>query len=155
MLGDWTDFKTRSGRQEYWMFVLFNFLFSIVARIIDDLLGIELFRIENKPVGPVTLIYNLAVFVPTIAVTVRRLHDIGKRGRYILAPIGLVIAGTFLVILLTTFLGENFLVLMTILLGLIILGILVWFIMLLATPGKTEPNKWGTNPNEQPAAKNF
>jgi uncharacterized membrane protein YhaH (DUF805 family) len=155
VLGDWTDFKTRSSRQEYWMFVLFNFLFSILAQVIDLQLGIEIFRIEKEVVGPVALVYNLAVFIPTLAVTVRRLHDIGKSGWYILSPVGLMIAGTLLVFLLTAFLGENFLVLMTILLGLIFLGILVWFITLMATPGKPGPNKWGDNPNELPTVKEF
>lgn len=70
VLKKWKDFDGRARRREYWMFVLFMAIFAIVASIIDAILGtICVF------VG----IYYLAMLLPMIAVSIRRMHDIGKR----------------------------------------------------------------------------
>ena len=71
VLKKWKDFDGRARRREYWMFVLFMAIFAIVAGIIDAILGtICVF------VG----IYYLAMLLPMIAVSKRRMHDIGKSG---------------------------------------------------------------------------
>ena len=71
VLKKWKDFDGRARRREYWMFVLFMAIFAIVASIIDAILGtICVF------VG----IYYLAMLLPMIAVSIRRMHDIGKSG---------------------------------------------------------------------------
>ncbi len=70
-LKQYADFSGRARRKEYWMFVLFNFLISFVIGFIVGLLGLPDFLIY---------VYSLAVFVPGLAVCVRRLHDIGKSG---------------------------------------------------------------------------
>jgi len=79
VLKKYAVFSGRAGRKEYWMFVLFNFIFALAA----FLLGLITF-------GLLYIAYIVAVFVPTLAVSVRRLHDIGKSGWYyliILIPI--------------------------------------------------------------------
>lgn len=68
-------FSGRSRRMEYWFFVLFNLIVSFVIGFIEGLFG--------SP-GIVGLMYAAAVFIPSIAVTVRRLHDTGRSGWYIL-----------------------------------------------------------------------
>jgi uncharacterized membrane protein YhaH (DUF805 family) len=68
-------FSGRSRRMEYWYFVLFNIIVSIVLGVIDGLLGTS---------GLLSGIYSLAVLIPTLAVTVRRLHDIDRSGWWIL-----------------------------------------------------------------------
>ena len=155
VLGDWADFRGRASRQEYWWFVLFNVIFTTVAEVIDNLLGIEIYRIEDDSIGPVALVYGLALLLPSLAVGVRRMHDVGKSGWFLLAPLGLLVAGILLVFLLGTFLGESFVVLTGILMVLVIVGILVWFITVLATPGMPGQNKWGPNPNETAASKSL
>lgn len=70
-LKQYADFSGRARRKEYWMFVLFNTIFAIVATIIDKIVGTE--RVFYR-------LYGLAVFIPGLAVTVRRLHDVGKSG---------------------------------------------------------------------------
>lgn len=70
----YADFNGRARRTEYWMFVLFNIIFSAIAGIIDTIIGTNLLNV----------IYSLAVLIPGIAVAVRRLHDIGKSGWYYL-----------------------------------------------------------------------
>jgi uncharacterized membrane protein YhaH (DUF805 family) len=79
-------FSGRSRRMEYWYFVLFNIIVSIVLGAIDGLLLGTLD--SGMGVGLLSGIYSLAVLIPTLAVTVRRLHDIDRSGWWIL--IGLV-----------------------------------------------------------------
>ena len=74
-------FSGRSRRMEYWYFVLFNLVVYIVFSLIDALLGT--FNIVQG-VGLLSGIYSLAVLIPTLAVMVRRLHDIDRTGWWIL-----------------------------------------------------------------------
>jgi uncharacterized membrane protein YhaH (DUF805 family) len=73
-------FSGRSRRMEYWYFVLFNLIVFIVLELIDALLGT--FNVVQG-VGLLSGIYGLAVLIPTLAVTVRRLHDIDRTGWWI------------------------------------------------------------------------
>ena len=76
-LKQYADFSGRARRQEYWMFVLFNMIFAIVAIIIDNVVGTES---PELGYGVFNGLYTLAVFIPGVAVAVRRLHDVGKSG---------------------------------------------------------------------------
>ncbi len=77
VLNQYADFSGRARRKEYWMFVLFNMIFAIVAMIFDNIFGIA---IEGIGYGPLYGLYVLAMLIPGLAVTVRRLHDVGKSG---------------------------------------------------------------------------
>jgi uncharacterized membrane protein YhaH (DUF805 family) len=91
VLKQYADFKGRARRTEYWMFVLFNIIFNIVTSVLDNILGLA--SIDGN--GPINLIYTLAILIPSIAVAVRRMHDLGKSGWFILIPIyNLVLAAT-------------------------------------------------------------
>ena len=59
------------------MFVLFNMIFAIVAMIIDNVVGTAS---PELGYGVFYGLYTLAVFIPGLAVAVRRLHDVGKSG---------------------------------------------------------------------------
>ncbi|MDR1730452.1 MAG: DUF805 domain-containing protein [Prevotellaceae bacterium] len=72
VLRQYADFEGRARRKEFWMFTLFYCIFNVVAGIIDGLLG---FR-----VGIFGGILALGLLIPSLAVSVRRLHDIGKSG---------------------------------------------------------------------------
>jgi len=79
------DFKGRARRSEYWYFVLFNAIFSFGLMFIDRGIGLSFLN----------TIYSLAVLVPSIAVAVRRMHDVNKSGWYLLIPIyNLILACT-------------------------------------------------------------
>ena len=80
-LKQYFDFSGRARRKEYWMFVLFNVIISIVLAIID--ISIGTFSEESR-IGILGGIYALAVLFPGLAVSIRRLHDIGKSGWYYL-----------------------------------------------------------------------
>lgn len=77
VLKQYADFKGRARRTEYWMFTLFNVIFGVVAIILDNVLGLA-FPLVGY--GPLYLLYILSMFIPGLAVLVRRLHDIGKSG---------------------------------------------------------------------------
>jgi uncharacterized membrane protein YhaH (DUF805 family) len=113
-------FSGRSRRSEYWYFVLFNFIFSIVAMMLDWVLGSN-FTINtlNGPVvvpyGYCYMIYSLFVLIPGLAVSVRRLHDVGKSGWFIFICL-IPIAGA------------------------------IWLLVLFCTDSVAGPNKYGPNP---------
>lgn len=86
----YADFNGRSRRKEFWMFILFSFLFSLAAGIVDNLLGITI----------ISAIYGLAVLIPTIAAGIRRLHDTGKSGWWILIALIPLIGTIWLIVLL-------------------------------------------------------
>tara|TARA_R100001369_G_scaffold24666_1_gene45298 strand:+ start:450 stop:1040 length:591 start_codon:yes stop_codon:yes gene_type:complete len=73
----YVDFKTRSTRSQYWWFTLWMILFSIGAAMIDGMMGMG-------DSGPVGLLVSLGTFLPSIAVGIRRLHDIGRTGWWFL-----------------------------------------------------------------------
>ncbi|MDB2327957.1 DUF805 domain-containing protein [Flavobacteriaceae bacterium] len=106
VLKQYADFSGRARRKEYWMFVLFNMIFAIVAAILDNVLGIAM---EGTGYGPLYGIYALAVLIPGLAVAVRRLHDVGKSGWMILFTLIPLIGAIWLLVLLVTDsnLGEN------------------------------------------------
>lgn len=74
VLKKYAVFTGRARRMEFWMFALFNFIISIVLACIDVFLGTAVLG----------MIYSLAVLIPSLAVTVRRLHDIDRTGWWIL-----------------------------------------------------------------------
>jgi uncharacterized membrane protein YhaH (DUF805 family) len=77
VLQNYANFSGRARRKEYWMFVLFNFIASFILGFIGGLLDFPL--LAN--------LYSLAILLPSIAVAVRRMHDVGKSGWYVLIPI--------------------------------------------------------------------
>jgi uncharacterized membrane protein YhaH (DUF805 family) len=74
-------FGGRSRRKEYWYFVLFNIVVGIVLGVIDRLLGTYS---SASNMGLLSGIYSLAILIPSLAVTVRRLHDLDYTGWWIL-----------------------------------------------------------------------
>lgn len=106
VLKNYAGFSGRARRKEYWMFTLFNMIFVIVAMILDNVLGIA---IEGVGYGPIYGLYALAVLIPGLAVSVRRLHDVGKSGWMILIALIPIVGAIWLLVLMVTDsnLGEN------------------------------------------------
>lgn len=78
----YADFNGRARREEYWMFTLFNCIAFIVVAIIDGLQSL----VTGVP-GILYGLYYLAVIIPGIAVSVRRLHDLNKSGWMLLVSL--------------------------------------------------------------------
>jgi uncharacterized membrane protein YhaH (DUF805 family) len=81
VLRKYATFTGRARRKEYWFFALFNLLIMLVLSFIDGMIG--LYSMEAG-LGVLSGIYTLAVLIPSLAVTVRRLHDIGRSGWWLL-----------------------------------------------------------------------
>lgn len=84
---NYANFEGRARRKEYWYYTLFYYLVSIVLMFADQAIQSE--------AGIIGLIFTLGSLIPSIAVGVRRMHDVGKSGWYLLIPIyNLVLACT-------------------------------------------------------------
>jgi len=75
VLKKYAVFSGRARRTEFWMFVLINLVISLALGFIEGMVG--------SP-GIVGMLYSLAVLIPGIAVSVRRLHDTGRTGWWLL-----------------------------------------------------------------------
>lgn len=98
VLKKYAVFNGRARRKEYWYFVLFNFLIALVLGFIDGILGLVA---EGSGFGLLGGLYTLAVFIPSLAVAIRRLHDTGRSGWWLLISliplVGAIILLVFLV----------------------------------------------------------
>lgn len=83
VLKKYAVFNGRARRKEYWMFFLVNVIISFLLGVIEGLSGMT----SGGTQGLVANIYSLAILVPSIAVGVRRMHDVGKTGWFLLIPI--------------------------------------------------------------------
>jgi len=99
VLKKFADFNGRARRTEYWMFVLFNIIFGIVATVIDNVVGTA---IDGMGYGLFYILYMLAVLIPGLAVAVRRLHDTGKSGWMLLVALIPLVGAIWLLVLMVT-----------------------------------------------------
>lgn len=91
-LRKYVTFSGRATRPEYWYFVLFNILGSIVLGIVDGIV-FGAAEIETGPGsvsassdGPLSSLFSLAMLLPMIAAGWRRMHDSGRSGIFLLYP---------------------------------------------------------------------
>ena len=85
VLRQYAVFKGRARRKEYWFFILFNLIASRVLTVVDYMTG----SLDPElGMGLLSGLYSLAVLIPSLAVTVRRLHDTDHTGWWLL--IGLI-----------------------------------------------------------------
>lgn len=77
VLKNYANFNGRARRKEYWMFFLINILISFGLAGVGGIFELEI----------LSTIYTFAVLIPSIAVAVRRMHDVDKSGWFILIPI--------------------------------------------------------------------
>lgn len=119
VLKNYAVFSGRARRAEYWMFLLFNMIFAVIAAVLDNVLGLT-FEVagQSLPYGYLYLAYALAMFIPGVAVLVRRMHDVGK-------------SGWFLFIALIPFIGA------------------IWLLVLACKDSQPGENEYGTNPKEE------
>lgn len=134
-LKKFADFKGRASRSEFWIFFLFVLIVQAVARVVDLMFGGGLLA------GAFSMLAAVLLFVPQLAVTVRRLHDVGRSGRELLVP-GLMLLAMPL-----------FLMFRGLIAGIVALGyygvVLLLFahlFMLLIKKGSTIPNRHGASP---------
>lgn len=125
----YVDFQGRSRRAEYWWVVLFNLIVVAILMILMLTLGgVNLDTGEIGPLGGIFIgllvLYALAIIIPSIALFVRRLHDINQTGWIYL---GLVIAGLIPLLNLIAAVAQ---------------------IVIALIPGTAGPNKYGPDPKD-------
>lgn len=105
VLSEYANFQGRATRNEFWWFYLVNilivfglmFLAGILLALLFDSGGMA--SVAMIPYGLLVL-YGLAIFIPTLAVIVRRLHDVGKSGWFYLISIIPLIGAIILIVFL-------------------------------------------------------
>ncbi len=90
-------FSGRSRRSEYWYFALFYLIFYAVAAIVDAMAGTF---DRATGIGIVTGILTLAFLIPSLSVSVRRLHDTGRTGWWLLLALVPVVGAIVLLVFL-------------------------------------------------------
>jgi uncharacterized membrane protein YhaH (DUF805 family) len=94
----YATFEGRARRAEYWWFELFLILVSIVLAIVDmSVFGLEFLK-DYGGIGPIGGLFSLAMLVPSLAVSVRRLHDKDKSGWYLLIGLIPLVGGIILLV---------------------------------------------------------
>lgn len=91
VLKKYAVFSGRARRAEYWMFYLFNILIAIAISIVEAIIGTA---------GILVGIYFLAIMLPILGVTVRRLHDTNRSGWWIFISLVPAIGGIILLVFL-------------------------------------------------------
>ena len=95
VLKNYAVFQGRARRSEFWYFTLFHFIAIVVLSVIDGMLGIAL----------LSSIYVLATLIPSLAVAVRRFHDTGRSGWWVLIAL-IPFVGSIISLVLMCFEGE-------------------------------------------------
>ena len=113
---NYANFSGRARRSEYWYFMLCYYIISILAIVLDSVLGSG-FQIEGISLGYgwITLAIALGHIIPSLALLVRRLHDVGK-------------SGWFYFIVLIPLIGA------------------IWLLVLECTEGTKGDNNYGADP---------
>lgn len=161
----YADFKGRARRKEYWMFLLFNYIISFIIGMVYYI-GVMFQAFAKFSSGEmynmalsglyfgtgwvmvifcILMAYSLAVLLPTLAVIVRRLHDIGRKGTWLLlllVPIPLYCIFYFCMFSLVA------VIILGILMMICSLGITVLYIVLGCIDGQKGENQYGPNPKE-------
>jgi uncharacterized membrane protein YhaH (DUF805 family) len=80
-LKKYADFNGRASRAEFWMFTLISLIISLFLFVIDRRI------MPGSGIQVLYTLYSLAVLVPSLAVSVRRLHDTGRSGWWVLVNV--------------------------------------------------------------------
>ena len=102
----YADFNGRSRRSEFWLWVLFRIIVGMaLGGVTMFMIGSSIHLVENQPelffqrymtAMPIIQLVNLALLLPSLAVGVRRLHDINRSGWWIVMPVVVMIVGFIL-----------------------------------------------------------
>lgn len=86
VLRKYAVFEGRARRKEYWMFFLFNMIVSFALGLVTGFVGGVLGM--GRGLGDaVSALYGLAIVLPALAVAVRRMHDLGRSGWWVIVPV--------------------------------------------------------------------
>lgn len=161
-LSNYVTFSGRAPRREYWYFVLFFLIGSLVCGLVDQLLFgvpvVEVDEVTESGDGPLGFVFGLAMFLPLTAAGWRRMHDTGRSGLLLLYPlivmIGILtfagVVGGFVPLLRGDFAallagGTSIVIGISLIVLFLSPLIVIWW---LASPSEPGPNDHGPNPHE-------
>lgn len=120
---NYANFKGRASRKEFWYFTLFNLLVTVFLSILN--------------VGLLFFLYFAIVFIPSLSVSVRRLHDVNKSGWWILPGIFFGFFEDFIVKLVENKDSKAIFIIIP------FLVYTIWMLYLNLKKGDLFPNKYG------------
>ena len=105
---DYANFKDRASRAELWYFLLFWSIFYVIIILIDRQIGYNFISLKDLPlneylpigkfysdIGILVFFYRPLTIIPSIAVVIRRLHDMNMSGKwallFLIPPIGILL----------------------------------------------------------------
>lgn len=92
VLKKYAVFSGRARRKEYWMFYLVNCVIGALIGIIEVMAGMS-------PQSALTILYSLVILIPSFAVAVRRLHDTGRSGWWLLIALVPIVGAIVLLVM--------------------------------------------------------
>ena len=155
----YADFQGRSRRMEFWMWIVFSVIVSLVLSVIDGLVGLRIWSLNGgAPVagagvgltiwrsqGVLSLVWTLVALIPNISVAMRRLHDTNRTGWWLLAPVAPYVIGFILTA--TAALSQSLALIaaggVLFFVGFVLAVVLIVFYCL---PGTVGPNNYGPDP---------
>ena len=157
----YADFSGRATRAEYWWWVLATILASFAVGAVDSFIS---FVTSSYGYSPLSTIFGLAVLLPDLAVTCRRLHDIGKSGWWQLLWVVLAVLA-IIPIIVGAIIGLSGLltgdgewgewwaaiswapIVIGILIALLVwIGLVIWWLVWMVKQGQAGPNHYGPDP---------
>jgi|APSaa5957512535_1039671.scaffolds.fasta_scaffold44601_2 uncharacterized membrane protein YhaH (DUF805 family) len=103
LINKFGDFNGRATRSEYWWWVLASFIISIPISILDGII----FGWEYDDTGWFGILFIIVFLIPNLTLTVRRLHDKGKSGWFLLILCVPLINICFMIVLLVWFIQDG------------------------------------------------
>ena len=141
----YVTFSGRARRPEYWYFYLFLIVVSIVAGLVDGMIfGFD----PETSISPISTVFSLATLLPILAVSWRRLHDIGKPGYYnFIVLVAMIPAGVLFYAGLQ--IAPDFSIALFVIAGLIILAAVIIQLVWLVSPTQKGANQYGPEPGAE------
>ena len=157
-LRKYADFSGRATRAEFWWWVLATAIASVAINAIETFASAIGGIFEYSPFGA---IFSLAILLPNLAVSARRLHDIGKSGWWLLVWIGSAIVGAVPLgigvayTIISVFSGNSWwghpefwipIIIGAAVSVLVWIGLFIWCLLWMATQGRAGANRYGQDP---------
>ena len=105
-LKNYAKFDGRAGRPEYWFYALFNTLIFFILQFLSSMLGLQYSMNDLITVYPLASVWQVVTFIPSMAVGVRRMHDINRSGFWLLFLL-LPLIGWLLIMIFAVLKGND------------------------------------------------
>jgi uncharacterized membrane protein YhaH (DUF805 family) len=103
---NYVNFKGRERRRAYWMFFLFNIVVATLVSLLDGAFDI---KVGATDTGILSMVYAVFIFLPSLAIAVRRLHDTGRSGWWVLINLVPLVGWIIMLVFLCqdSYYGDN------------------------------------------------